>query len=92
MYMNVSHVTGGTMHNHLSLSSVPWIIDASSDPINSDVDAEVRKRVVRVLTLGPGLSLRMHEDTGDSIARHIWWVSERCSFALLTWSGMVELP
>ena len=72
MQMNVVHVAGKSLQNHLAIDSLPWIIDARSDPINSDIDAEVNKRVVRVLTLGPGLSLRMHEDTGDSIARHIW--------------------
>lgn len=72
MQMNVFHDIDGMMHNHLAIDNIPWIIDAWSDPISSNIDADVHKRVIRILSLGPGLSLRMHEDIGDSIARHIW--------------------
>lgn len=72
MQMNVSHMAGGIVHNALSLDSVPWIVDACSHFVHSDVKADISKQIVRAFTLSPGRLLYMHEDTGDSMSRHIW--------------------
>ena len=72
LQMQVSHAPGGQALNLLSVERLPQIIDVCSHPIPSQVDGEVSKRVIRMFQLGSGQMLRIHEDNGDSIARHIW--------------------
>lgn len=55
----------------LSQDDIPAIVPVSSDDINLGIDREVRRRVERLFnTNGPNLSI--WEDTGESIARHVW--------------------
>ena len=72
LQMHVSHAPGGQALNLLSVEPLPQIIDVSSPPFPSQGDGEASKRVLRMFQLAPRQILRIHEDTGDSIARHIW--------------------
>ena len=72
LQMQISHASGGRALNLLSVEQLPRIIDICSPPIQSQVDGEVSKRVIRLFQYPSGHILRIHEDTGDSIARHIW--------------------
>lgn len=72
LQMQISHAPGGQALNLLSVEELPQMIDVCSHPIRCQVDGEVSKRVLRVFHLASGEILRIHEDTGDSIARHIW--------------------
>jgi hypothetical protein len=72
LHMQISHARGGRGLNLLSLEQLPQIIDVCSHPIHSPVAKEGSKRVSRLFQLASGQLLRIHEDTGDSIARHIW--------------------
>ena len=70
--MQISHAAGGRALNLLSVEQIPQIIDVGSPPIQLQVEKEASKRVVRTLHLASGPMVRIHEDTDDSIARHIW--------------------
>lgn len=72
LQMHVSHAPGGQALNLLSVEALPQIIDVSSPPFPCPGDGEASKRVLRMFQLAPQKILRIHEDTGDSIARHIW--------------------
>lgn len=74
LHMQISHARGGRGLNLLSLEHLPQIIDVCSHPIHPQIEHEGSKRVSRVFHLASGHLLRIHEDTGDSIARHIWYV------------------
>ncbi len=91
--MEISHGPGEQALNVLSLEQLPRVIDICSHPIPAKVGSEVSKRVLRVFQLATGPLLRIHEDTGDSIARHIWCVS-RWGFPFFRsrFPGMRALP
>lgn len=72
LQMHISHAPAGRALNLLSLEQLPPIIDVCSYAIHSPAPDDGCKRVIRRFHLASGPILRIHEDSGDSIARHIW--------------------
>ena len=69
----------------------PDILSAWSEDFGIDHSTEASRRVERRLKLRPGNILSIFEDPGESIARHIWYVSCPSRMQLLTAAGMQVL-
>ena len=64
--------TGLYQGDKLDMERIPPIISIWSAPFDSDVNQAASKFVVRQFELARGCCLKIHEETGDSIARHVW--------------------
>ena len=73
------------------LMNFPDILSAWSQSFGIMANIEAGKRVERRLELSSGTSLSIFEDLGESIARHIWWVSRLTNLPVLIASGMLAL-
>ena len=66
----------GVKSLRLGPDEIPIIVRVNSDDIDLDNNREARRRVERPF-FTDGSSLSIWEETGESIARHIWWVWHR---------------
>ena len=57
------------------LKTFPDVLSAWSESFGLGLNNETGERVERRLILTPDNILRIFEESGESIARHIWWVS-----------------
>ena len=80
-----------TCSDTIALDRMPLVIGCCSnlDPLQ---ESGVCGRSERSLLLQPENCLRIDEDIGESIARHVWWVSYLITIESLTVIGMLELP
>lgn len=60
----------------LSSETIPDFVSAWSDSFGSDATQGNSQWVMRRFEPREGIALNIREDTGESIARHVWWVSE----------------
>lgn len=80
----------GAAFNSLCPTTLCDIVTFRSDIVAEHVRTkDVSVRVERTFVLSPGNHLSIIEDTRESIARHIWWVSLEASFSVLTPLGML---
>ena len=69
----LSIVTSGAPGKHnFSLHKIPMVLGVSSGYFDAFLHVPVDRRVQRLFSLGEDLDMDIWEDTGDSIARHIW--------------------
>ncbi len=69
----------------------PDVLNGWSESFGVGLNLEAGRRVERRLTLSSDNMLSIFEDPGESIARHIWWVSRLTNVQLLITSGMLAL-
>lgn len=66
---------GRAVVDALSSHSIPDFVSAWSDGFHSDATKGNSQWVMRRFEPTEGIALSIREDTGESIARHVWWVS-----------------
>ena len=66
------HQETATYYDSLSVGALCDIVSCRSDVTEPSLTKPVTARVERHFMLQPGNSLKILEDTGESIARHIW--------------------
>ena len=54
--------------------TIPKFVSAWSDDFDSDVTKENSQWVMRRFSPTAGVEFNIREDTGESIARHVWYV------------------
>ena len=57
-----------------SVETFPDVLSAWSESFGIGSNTQASRRVERRFELTPGNMLRIYEDAGESIARHVWWV------------------
>lgn len=58
----------------LSVEKIPEFLSAWSDSFDSDATTGHSQWVMRRFEPKEGIALNIREDTGESIARHVWYV------------------
>lgn len=66
---------GRAVVDALSSHTIPDFVSAWSDGFHSDATKGNSQWVMRRFEPTEGIALSIREDTGESIARHVWWVS-----------------
>jgi hypothetical protein len=84
-------LTSGASAMNLLSTTMPEIVNARSEEFELSHASEAGKYIERCFRLSKNSSLHIKEDTGNSIARHIWWGTSCRRCRSLTLLGMPEL-